>query len=88
MAKRSSNDAKIAREMAELATMLSLMPPNPINWAVVIRLVGPILARLAVRLALKKLKRGMGEDKVNQIATTIASYISDIIKARTDLGGS
>lgn len=87
MAKGQDNNAKIRREEAELAVLLTMLPDNPIPWASVLGIVAPIVARLAVRYALKKLARGLGEDKVNAIATTIADKIAAIIAKRTASGG-
>ena len=87
MAKGRDNDAKIRREEAELATLLSMLPDNPLPWMAVLRIVGPIVARLAVRYALKKLGRGLSEDKVNGIGTAVADKIAAIIDKRTGAGG-
>lgn len=79
-----ANTEKIRREEKDLANLLENLPLNPIPWAAVIRLVAPIVARLAVRYALKKLKRGMSEDKVTAIGSQIADTVARIVTARTD----
>ena len=75
MGKERANSAKIRREEADLKCILQNTPANPIPWLSVIRVVAPIIARLAVRYALKKLKRDMSEDKVNAIGTAVATLI-------------
>jgi hypothetical protein len=55
------------------------LPSNPIGWQPVIRLVAPIVARLAIRYALKKVKRSMSEDKVNLVAKGVGSWIGAMI---------
>lgn len=83
MSRKDSNSAKISREEADLANVLALLPDNPVNWAVVVRLIGPIIARLAVRYALKRVKRTMSEEKVNAIGKNVADFIGGIIRQRT-----
>lgn len=83
----SSNDAKITREEGDLASLLSMLPGNPVPWAAIIRLLAPIVARLAVRYALKRVKRGMAEDKVNAIGRRVGAFVSDIIEKRTKVEG-
>jgi len=83
---KDSNTAKIAREEQDLANMLALLPDNPIDWVMVLRLVGPIIARLAVRYALKRAKRTLSEEKVNAIGNSVADFIGAIIKKR--IGGN
>lgn len=82
MAKKSSNQAKIQRETRDIATILTEMPLNPIAWTTVVKLLAPVVARLAVRYALKRLNRSMGEEKVNKIGAEVGDFISDIIKKR------
>lgn len=79
-----ANLAKIDREKEDLANALLLVPTdNPIAWAALLRLVAPIIARLAVRYALKKAARSLSEDKVNAIGTDVASWIASIVAKRT-----
>jgi len=77
--KRSSNDAKIAREVADLKAILSDLPQNPIPWAAVLRITAPFIARLAVRMALKKVGRGLSEDKVNSVAGSVSAIVRAVL---------
>jgi len=79
---KRSNDAKIAREEADLAVLLGTLPENPIPWATLLRIVAPILARLAVRYGLKKVKRSLSEDKVNAIGKSVGDMVSGILDKR------
>lgn len=85
MRAKDSNQAKIAREELDLANVLALLPDNPVDWMMVVRLIGPIIARLSVRYALKRAKRSLSEEKVNAIGSSVADFISAIIKRR--IGG-
>ncbi|MBA7556661.1 hypothetical protein ES705_49377 [subsurface metagenome] len=92
LGKRSANDAKIAREIADLKAILADLPGNPIPWAAVLRIAAPFIARLAVRMALKKAKRDMSEDKVNAIAGAVSAVLrtvlgTSIANIRTDAQG-
>lgn len=79
MARRSANDAKIFREIADLKAILADLPENPIPWASVLRIVAPFVARLAIRMALKKAKRDMSEDKVNAIAGGVSAVLRTVL---------
>lgn len=79
-----ANDARIVREEEALATTLAELPTNPIPWASVITIVAPILARLAVRYALKRTNRTMSDDKVNAVARSAAGLVAGIIAKRVD----
>lgn len=79
MKRRDSNTAQIARETADLVNLLESLPKNPLDWGMVVRLIAPIIARLAVRMALKRTQRSLGEDKVNLIGSTIAGIIRKIL---------
>jgi len=85
-ARGKDNAAKTRREEEELALLLSELPLNPIEWGIVVRLVAPIIARLAVRYALKRLDRGMSEEKVNAVGRSVADFIGEIVRRRS--GGS
>lgn len=87
MARKSRNDVLIQSEMAEIAVILGALPANPIPWAAVLKIVAPVVARLAVRVAMKKIARGISDEKLQATTKTVADYISDIIKARLDGGG-
>lgn len=87
MGKGAANTQKIKREERDLASLLESLPLNPIPWAVVVRLVAPIVARLAVRYALKRLRRGMSEEKVNTIGRNTADFVAGIVERRLDLPG-
>lgn len=82
--RKSTNTAKIEREEKELKAILTGLPSNPIPWGVVIKMVAPIIARLAVRYALKRLKRGMSEERVNKVADLVGDRISEIIDEKPD----
>lgn len=86
MAKGKANTSKLARERAELELLLTELPLNPITWTAVIKILGPVIARLAVRYALKKAARSLSEDKVNAIGKEVGEFIGDIIKKRVDGG--
>ena len=75
MAKVKANTTKIFREVDTLQDVLSGLPDNPVAWGYVLSVVAPILARLAVRMALRKLSRGMSEEKVNAIGKTIGGIV-------------
>jgi len=79
---KASNEVKITREEADLERVLLALPDNPFPWATAITLIAPIVARLAARLVLKKIDRGMSEDRVNTITAGIASTIRDILAKR------
>lgn len=79
---KSPAEAKLEREEKALAALLDNLPENPIAWGPIVRILGPIIARLAVRIALKKAKRSMSEAKVNQVADTVASTISTLLAKR------
>lgn len=87
MARKSTNDSKIARERQDLEMLLDTLPSNPIPWAGVVRLVTPLVARLAVRYALKKAGRALSEDRVNIIGRQVGDFIGDIIAKRTGSEG-
>ena len=82
-----ANQSKIERERADLERLLSSLSLNPIPWATIVTVLGPIIARLAVRYALKKTGRSLSEDKVNAIGNQVGSFIGDIIKKRLAGGG-
>ena len=85
MAKRKAeNTVKIERELATLDTVLTTLPSNPIPWLTVLSIVAPVISRLAVRYALKRLQRGMSEEKVNRIADQVATHIKEVIKKKED----
>lgn len=81
--KKPTNTAKIERELTDLGTMLAVLPDNPIDWVTVVKLVGPVIARLAVRFALKKTRRSLSEDKVTAIGGQVGDFIAKIIENRT-----
>ena len=81
---KSSNSEKIKREEADLERLLLLMPDNPVLWTAVVKLVGPVIARLAARYVLKRIARGMSEDKVNTIGDQVANFIGTIVQRRLD----
>lgn len=82
MKKGKANQAKLIRETGDLTAMLLLLPHNPVNWVRIVLLVAPIVARLAVRMALKRLDRSLSEDKVNAIGTQVGSLIRNIVDAK------
>jgi len=83
MRKKSQNTVKIERELSDLEALLLTLPSNPVDWVLVVKLVAPFIARLAVRYALKKTKRGMSEEKVNTIGEAVGNFIAGIIAKRT-----
>lgn len=83
MKQNRSNNAKIARETKDLERALLQLPDNPIPWPAVLAIVAPVLARLAIRLALKKVARSMSEERVNTIGDSVADTVGDIIARRT-----
>lgn len=82
MAKKSSVDAKIKREQDSLEQLLANLPKNPVEWGSIIRILGPVIARLAVRIALKRAKRSMAESKVNSVADSISTTISTLLASK------
>ena len=76
--KKTANVDKIRRERDDLTTLLESLPSNPIAWLPVIKIVAPIIARLAVRMALKRLRRDLSEEKVNQIGREVGTTIRAI----------
>lgn len=80
--RKGSSEAKVEREQKALEELLANLPDNPLAWGPIVRILGPIIARLAVRIALKKAKRSMSEAKVNQVADSIAGTISAILAKR------
>ena len=83
MKRGSTQDARIKREEADLEALLSLLPDNPVEWVSVVKLFAPLVARLAVRYALKKVKRTMSEEKVNAIGTAVGGLIRGIVGQNT-----
>ena len=80
MARRlTASQSKIAIEEAQLRATLANMPDNPIPWASLLRIVAPIVTRLAVRYTLKKVKRGMADDKVKAVSDTITELIDSML---------
>ena len=77
--KKTANDAKIARETEDLKAILADLPPNPIPWPAVLRITAPFIARLAVRMALKKVGRGMSEEKVNSVAGAVSAILRTVL---------
>ena len=77
--KKTANDAKIARETEDLGAILRELPTNPIPWAAVLRIAAPFVARLAVRIALKKVGRSLSEDKVNAVAGSVSAVIRAVL---------
>lgn len=80
---KSQASAKIKREEADLSVLMLSLKDNPIPWAVVVRVTAPIIARLAVRYAMKRLKRGMSEERVTRIGQETGDFIASIIEKRT-----
>ena len=78
--KGAANRAKIAREESDLKVLLQQLPTNPIQWLTVVKIVGPLIARLAVRYALKRLKRDMSEERVNTIGEAVAGFVEGAVK--------
>ena len=78
MRKKSANQTKIEREEETLRVLLTELPANPIPWLAVVRIIAPIVARLAVRYALKRAKRGLSEEKVSAIAGSVSALITAI----------
>lgn len=76
---KSQIQAKIKREEEQLEALLTLLPENPIPWLSVVKLIAPVVARLAARYALKKVKRGMAEDKVNEVANAVGALIRGVV---------
>lgn len=85
--KTSSINAKIKREEQELEEIMNALPSNPIPWGAVVTILGPIIARLAVRYALKRLARNMSEERVNKIAGDTSALIRGIIAKKTATEG-
>lgn len=83
-------EARIRAEQELLEVLLIGLPDNPIDWVIVLKLVGPLIARLATRYALKRIHRTMSEDKVSAVSREISKHIADIIQRRTgqDAGAS
>lgn len=79
---KSQVNAKITREEEQLKALLTLLPENPIPWLAVVKLIAPVVARLAVRYALKKVKRGMAEDKVNEVSNAVGALIRGVVDHR------
>lgn len=79
---KSQVNAKITREEEELEALLTLLPENPIPWLSVVKLIAPVVARLAVRYALKRVKRGMAEDKVSEVSNAVGALIKRVVDQR------
>lgn len=77
--KKAGNQVRIEREERDLAAIFTTLPRNPIPWAAVVQLVAPIVARLAVRYALKRLKRGMSEQRVNEVADLVGARVGALV---------
>lgn len=63
----------------ELRNVLSLLPDNPIPWQAIVRLIAPLVARLAVRYAIRRTKRGVSEAKVKSISDAIAALVRQAV---------
>ena len=79
---KSQINAKIKREEQELKTLLEELPGNPVPWMAVVKIVAPLVARLAVRYALKKVKRGLSEERVTEVAGAVATLVNTVLGAR------
>lgn len=75
-------DKKIASDRADLNNILATLPLNPVPWVPVVKLVAPVIARLAVRLVLKKMARGLGDDKVMAVSQAVGATVSGILDKR------
>ncbi len=79
--RKQANLYKIEREEADLRALLVSLPANPIPWLTVVKIVGPLIARLAVRYALKRLRRDMSEERVNAIGQSVAKFVGESVTA-------
>ena len=87
MARKSAKQAKLDRELEDLAVILTALPLNPIPWVSVLKLVAPVLVRLAIRQALKRVKRGMAEDKVKSVTDSVTGDLNALLDARLPPAG-
>lgn len=80
MKRKSERTCRVEQEEGELRTILAELPENPVPWLSVVRIVAPLIARLAVRYALKRAKRGMSEEKVTAVSEQVTSLISGVVR--------
>lgn len=88
MTKMKGNEARIRTEEALLNDVLSSMPANPIDWMAMVKIVSPIVARLAVRYALKRARRNMSEAKVLAVSNSVSGLIRSILGVSPPLKGT
>lgn len=72
-------EAKLRADEALLKGVLKNLPENPIPWMAVLRIVGPLIARVAIRRALRRVNRGISDEKLNQVVTIVTDTIAKII---------
>ena len=87
MAKKSAKQAKLDRELEDLAVIVTALPLNPIPWVAALKLIAPVLVRLAIRQALKRVKRGMAEDKVKSVTDSVTGALNALLDARLPPAG-
>lgn len=84
--------ARTASDALDLVEVLRALPPNPIPWLPVVKLVAPFIARLAIRYALKRMGRTMSQDKINRVVGSVKSIIEvatdDKVKEKKDGRGA
>lgn len=83
MPKKSLTTSLIEAEEAMLEEVIADLPENPIPWGPVIRLVAPLIARIAMRRALKKVGRGLSQDKINTISENVSALVRRSLEKRT-----
>ena len=80
--KKTPTRVKVEREEKALKETLEALPTNPILWGNLLRIVAPLIARLAVRYALKRVKRGMSEAKVEDVTEAVAGLVRRVIETK------
>jgi len=78
--RKSVANLRIEREIEDLQRLLKLLPQNPIPWLPVVKIIAPVLVRLAIRITLKKMSRSLGEAKVNAIVDTVSGLIDTMLE--------
>jgi len=87
MRSKPNPDSRDKRELETVVKALQGSQHNPIDWIAIVRLIAPIVARIAVRygigLVARRLNRRVSPQVRDQIANSAADRMSEIVLKRT-----
>lgn len=83
MSRKKQITSLIAQDYSELISILQSLPPNPFPWAAAVKLVAPLVARLAIRMALKRMGRTLGQDKISTITASVVDIVRRALENET-----